>query len=150
MTISPSGAATVCSGDQLELICTLTDTGGFAVLVWNVTLIPKNAATPVSFARAISSSSPSDQLYSTLINSTSLIFSRVSSQNSSPLVSRLLFSPVSNHLNGTEVNCLNSWTSETSAVAGVNISNGNQIQGSYYNTELQKVGPAWCRRVTDL
>ena len=130
MTISPSGVATVCNGDQLELICTLTDTGSFTVLVWTVTLIPKNAATPTSLSLALSSDSPSDQTFHTIVsNSTNLTLSRISFQNSFPLVSRLLFSPVSNHLNRTEVNCLNSLTSETSPVAVINISNGNPIQG---------------------
>ena len=132
MTVSPSGVATVCSGDQLELNCSIAKTAGrFAILVWNVTLIPKSKATFMSLILpAISSDSPSDQTFHTVVsNSTNLTVSRISSQNSSPLVSRLLFSPVSNHLNGTEVNCLNSLTSEISSVAVINISNGNQIQG---------------------
>jgi hypothetical protein len=87
VTISPPGIATVCSGDQLELNFSVTDSGSFALLVWNVTLIPKNAATPVNYNRAISSSSPSDQTFRTVINSTYLTFSQ--------LISRLLFSPVS-------------------------------------------------------
>ncbi len=132
MIISPPGVATVCSGDQLELNCSITDSGGFTVLVWNVTLIPKNAATPVNYNQAISPSSPSDQTFRTLFNSTYLTFSRISPQNSSPLISRLLFSPVSDHLNGTQVNCLNSLTSETSSVAVVNISSGNPIQGKVH------------------
>jgi hypothetical protein len=127
--ISPSGVATVCSGGQLELNCTITDSEGFAVLVWEVTLTPENAATPVNYNQAISSSSPSDQTFQTAINSTNLTFSRISPQNSSPLISRLLISPVSDHLNGTEVNCMDSIASERSSVTVINISNGNPIQG---------------------
>ena len=130
MTISPSGVATVCSGGQLELNCTIIDNGNFALLVWNITLprVAENAATPVN-VQAISSDSPTDQTFHTVINSTNLTLSRISPPNSSPLVSRLLISPVSDHLNGTEVKCLNSLTSETSSVTVINISNGNPIQG---------------------
>ena len=123
VTISPSGVATVCSGGQLELNCTIADTGSFTVLVWNVILIPMN------LTQAVSSSSPSDQTLQNLINSTNLTFSRISPQNSFSLVSSLLISPVSDHLNGTKVKCINSMTSETSSVTIVNISNGNPIQG---------------------
>ena len=133
VTISPSGVATVCSGGQLELNCTVADTGGFAILVWNVILIPV-----LNYSQAISSDSPSDQAFQKVINSTELTFSRISSQNNLPLVSRLLISAVSNHLNGTEVNCINSLTSETSSITVVNISNGNPIQGM----TLYRVGNA--------
>ena len=131
VTISPSGVATVCSGDQLELNCTIADTGSFAVLVWNITLIPENAATSnsINHSRAIESAGPSDQILHLLINSTNLTFSRISPQSSFPLISRLLISPVSNHLNGTQVNCINSLTSESSSITVINISNGNPIQG---------------------
>ena len=130
MTISPFGVATVCSGDQLELKCSITDPGSFALLVWNITLVPENAATSNSTSRTQAiSAGPVHQIFHTMINSTNLTFSRISSQRNSPLVSRLLISPVSNHLNGTEVNCINSMTSETSSVTVINISNGNPIQG---------------------
>ena len=122
--ISPSGVATVCSGGQLELNCTITDTGSFALLVWNIILVPI-----LNLSQAVSSSSPSDQEFQNFINSTKLTFSRISSQGSSPLISRLLISAVSDHLNGTQVNCINSLTSETSSFTFVNISNGNPIQG---------------------
>ena len=127
VTISPSGVATVCSGDQLELNCTIADTGSFAIhaiLEWKIILIPV-----LNHSQAISSSSPSDQAFQKVINSTELTFSRTSSQNNLPLVSRLLISAVSDHLNGTQVKCINSLTSETPSVTFVNISNGNPIQG---------------------
>ena len=135
VTISPSGVATVCRGGQLELNCSIPDNGGFALLVWSVTLVAEN---PVN--QAISSSSPSDQIILAVINSTNLTFSRISSQNSLPLVSRLLISAVSDHLNGTKVKCVNSLTSETSSVTVINISNRNPIQGNnmyiYYSLEF--------------
>ena len=121
VTLSPSGVISVCNGGQLELNCTITDS---VLLVWNVSSI--NA--PMSITRTISSSSPFDQTVHAMINSTNLTFSRISAQHSSPLISRLLINPVSNHLNGTEVNCVNSMTSESSSVAVVNVSS-SLIQG---------------------
>ena len=141
VTISPFGVATVCSGDQLELNCSITDPGSFALLVWNITLIPENAATSNSTSRTQAiSAGPIDQTFHTMINSTNLTFSRISSQRSSPLISRLLFGPVSDSLNGTEVNCISSMTSETSSVTVVNISNGNPIQGMTLYSVFLEVG----------
>lgn len=96
--------------------------------MWNITLVAENTATPVN-VQAISSDSPSDQTFHAAINSTNFTYSRISPPNSSPLVSRLLFSPVNDYINGTEVSCVDSLTSERSSVAVINISNGNQIQG---------------------
>ena len=128
--MAPSGIVSVCNGDQLELTCTLTDSGSFSLLVWNVTLISDDATTPsVSFIRVISSSSPSNQRAQIVVNYTSLVFSRISAQNSFPFVSRLLISPVSSRVDGTEVNCLDAFTSESSSTTVVNITGGHPIQG---------------------
>ena len=121
VTISPSGVVTVCNGDQRGLTCAITDSGASAILVWNVTVI----SVPV----AISSSIPTNQAMHRTVDSTNITFSRVSPQNSSPLVSRLVMNPVSIYLNGTQVNCVDSLTSESSSVAVINVSNGNPIQG---------------------
>ena len=127
--IAPSGMVPVCNGDQLELTCTLIDSGSFSLLLWNVTLISDDAITPpVSFIRTISSSSPSDQTFQIVVNSTSLIFSRISAHNSIPFVSRLLINPVSSNLNGAEVKCLEVLTSESSSTTVINTSD-HPIQG---------------------
>lgn len=130
VTISHSGVVAVCSGEELELICTITDSGSFTILMWNVTVNAKvNAATSSSLDVAISSSSPTNQTIHRMVNSTNVTCFRISPQNSSPLVSRLFMNPVSNHLNGTQVKCVNAMTSESSSVAVINVSNGNPIQG---------------------
>ena len=122
VTISPSGVVTVCSGDQLELTCTITDSDTFTILRWNATEI-------TGLDVAVDTSSPTNQTRHRMINSTNITFSRISSQNSSPLVSRLLINPVSNQLNGTQVRCVNGITAQTSSVAVINVSIGNPIQG---------------------
>ena len=111
----------MCSGDQLELICAITDSGASAILVWNITVI----TVPV----AISSFSPTNQTMHSTVDSTNITFSRISPPNSSPLVSRLQMNPVSNHLNGTQVKCVDSLTSGTSSFVVINVTNGNPIQG---------------------
>jgi hypothetical protein len=101
VTISPSGVAPVCPGGQLELMCTTSTTGMF--LRWSFDLIRGNEATPTHFTRTIT---PSSLTMSYLIvNSVTFNFSRISAQNSLPLMSQLLIGPVIEGLNGIEVNC---------------------------------------------
>ena len=85
----------------------------------------------MSYTRAISLSSPSDQIARIVANTTSLSFSRISAQNSFPFISRLLISPVSRSVNGTEVNCLDAYTLESSSVVVINITSGHPIHGTY-------------------
>ena len=68
------------------------------------------------YERAISSSSPNDQTSYIMVNSTRFIFSRVSAQRTSPLISRVLIDPVSSGLNGTAVNCMDIITSNTASI----------------------------------
>ena len=134
VTIAPSGTISVCNGDQLELTCMITDSGhrSFSILVWNVTLISGDETIPpVTYTPAISPSSPTDQRIRRIVNSTSFTFSRISPQNSFPFVSRLLISSVSSRVDGTEVNCLDALTSESSSTTVVNITSGHPIQGMY-------------------
>ena len=135
MTISPSGIISVCSGDQLELTCTITDSRSFALLRWNVTLIPENATTPKVYDRTISSSSPSDQTAHLMINYTTITFSRISARNSFPFISRLLINPVSSSLNGAEINCVDAMTAESSPIVVINVTRGYLIRGRiiYYS-----------------
>ena len=97
--LSPSGIVTVCSGDQLELICTLTDPGS-SLLEWRIT-----STTSISVQQAIEAATPSDQISHFIVNSTSFTTSRISAQGQLPLVSRLLINPVTIGLNGTVVDC---------------------------------------------
>ena len=87
------------------------------------------------FTRAVTSLDPGYQIshVQLQVNSTVFNISRVSAQNTLPLTSRLLISPVSNNLNGTEVNCTNQETSETASTV-VSIINEDLIFG-----RLQKV-----------
>ena len=89
MTISPPGIISVCNGDQLELMCNKT-TGG--ILEWSFSLNPENVTNinNMRYDRVISSSSPEDQTSHILVNSIRFTFSRVSAQNSLPLVARLV------------------------------------------------------------
>ena len=124
--ISPSGMVSVCSGDQLELVCMITDSGAdFAVLQWNATLELNTTSLPMSSDRIILSLSWNDQYQQIMVNSTTLTFSRVSAPNEFPLVSRLLINPVTNDLS---VRCRDDITLESSAVV-VSVTNGHPIQG---------------------
>ena len=98
--LSPSGTESVCSGDQLELMCTLTDPGS-SLLEWSFT--PTTAS--MSIQRAIEAASPRDQISHFMVNSTLLTMSRISAEDQLPLVSSLLINPVTIGLNETVVSC---------------------------------------------
>ena len=103
VTISPSRVAPVCFGGQLELMCTTSLTG--RLLQWGFSLICGSDTTPTEFTRTIIASvSESGAMSYLIVNSVTFNFSRISAQNSLSLMSRLLISPVSRGLNGTEVN----------------------------------------------
>ena len=100
VTISPSGISfRVCDGDQLELMCIISDPG--SNLEW--TIAPATIFTGQS--RAIDAQGDQLQTLSFIINSTKFTFSRISTKDEFPLVSRLLISPVTTGLNETAVNC---------------------------------------------
>ena len=109
--MSPSGVAPVCSGGQLELMCTTSITGMF--LRWSFSLIRGSDTTPTYFTRTITPSVSTNEAMSYLIvNSVTFNFSRLSAQNSLPLMSQLLIGPADGQLNGTEVNCADLDSSE--------------------------------------
>ena len=108
--ISPSGVAPVCQvGDQLELMCTVT--GMFQT--WRFTAIPESGSAVTYMRNILSTRSSGVDSQPTTINTTIMItFSRISTQNELPLISRMVINTVSEGFNGTEVNCVNSVTSE--------------------------------------
>ena len=128
MTISPPGVAPVCSGDQLELTCTIT--GSF--LGWRFSVFRENATTATEFSRnIIPSGSASAAMSQFVLNSTTFDVSRTSAEDTMPLMSRLLINPVSNSLNGTVVNCEDVDTSELSSTTIIIIMT-ESLQGRDY------------------
>ena len=107
--ISPARTAYVCSGDQLELTCNTT--GQF--LEWSFSFIPNT--------RTLTSLSQTDQTSHLVVNSTTFSFSRISGENSLPLISRLLVNPVRETLNGTMVRCRDVVSSETTSTVVITI-----------------------------
>jgi hypothetical protein len=109
--ISPSPVAPVCqAGDQLELTCTSSG----AVHRWEFTVLPENmiyTTVPVSSAGTSGAPPP------LMISGSTITFSRLSGQGSSPLVSRTVVSPVTSGLNGTVVNCFEGISSTDSVAA---------------------------------
>ena len=102
VTLSPPGVAPVCSGGQLELMCT---TAGSA-LDWRFRVFLENETTLTDIRRVfVSSDSASTAMSLLMVNSTLFSFSRISARGSLPVESTLLIDPVSNNLNGTVVNC---------------------------------------------
>ena len=108
--ISPSAVAPVCQvEDQLELICTSTSTE--MVHRWEFTVFPEDVTyttTPLTSIGRI----PQPL---TIGTSAMITFSRLSDQGSSPLISRVVVSPVTGDINGTVVNCFEGISSTDSA-----------------------------------
>ena len=98
--ITPPVAPVCQEGDQLELTCNTT-TG--IDHQWKLIVLPGNVshtAAPVSSIGASGIPMP------LLIGSSTITFSRLSSQNALPLISRVTISPVGRGLNGTVVSCV--------------------------------------------
>ena len=101
VTLFPSGVAPVCSGDQLELTCTITE----EFLQWRFSIFRENETSATVVTRTVSSTGPA--MSQLIANSTVFNFSRISAHNSViPVMSRLVISPVSNGLNGTVMSCV--------------------------------------------
>ena len=81
---------------------TCTTTGSH--LEWRFNVIRENTTTAFEISRVIQTARPTSATMSQqVVNSTVFNFSRISAEGASPVVSRLLISPVSNGLNGTVI-----------------------------------------------
>lgn len=98
VTLSPSGDSVVCSGDRLNLTCSLT---GSNILEW--TFAP--ATIFMGLYRAIEANAPKNSDDSSMIGSSRFTFSKNSARGNLPLVSTLLIDPVTIDLNGIVINC---------------------------------------------
>ena len=97
MTISPPGIAGVCSGGQLELMCTTT--GEF--LQWRFS-VTSGLNDTLAVTRTIPAAVPAgDAMLQFVVNSTMFNFSRTSAEGSLPMISKVIIGPVSSSLNGT-------------------------------------------------
>ena len=102
--ISPPEIASVCSGDQLELMCNATG----SLLEWNLFHSIDETGTARHFIRrGIAADGPADlQMFTIEYNSTMFTFSKTSTQDSPILTSRVVINSVNDNLNGTVVICV--------------------------------------------
>ena len=108
----------VCEGKQLELTCSTN----VSILGWKSSPLQNEQGQVQTFMRFISSVGTSQQVSNMTVNSTLFNVSRVSSQDESPLVSRLVINPVTKSLNGTRVNCTElAMNNENAAMASTTI-----------------------------
>ena len=93
----------------------------------------------------VSSDGPSGEPPPVTINNAVITFSRLSSQDSLPLVSRLTISPVSSGLNGTVVNCFDCFSStESVATTTIRIIDPGKFGKKLYNLlRVETLGPGW-------
>ena len=103
MLISPPEIASVCMGDQLELMCNTTG----SLLEWNLSHIDKAGTSRQFIRRGITANGEADaQMYTVEYNSTMFTISRISAQESPVLSSRLFIDGVNDSLNSTVVTCV--------------------------------------------
>ena len=121
----------MCSGDQLDLICTITG----ELLQWRFRVIRGNETIATEIRRTITSTGSA--MSNLVVNSTMFNFSRISAHNHSsmPVISRLVISPVSNGLNGTVMNCVDVDAAEISSTTVI-IGEKGALQGIAYATRL--------------
>ena len=91
----------VCEGGELSLMCSTN----VSILSWTTSPLQNDQGQVLTFMRSTASEGVSQQISTMMVNSTFFNISRVSGQDESPLVSRLVINPVSVGLNGTRVNC---------------------------------------------
>ena len=109
----PPNIAPVCSGDELELTCVVPG----RALDWNVS-IPGMLPEFSTFKHTLTSVERSSPNHTITINgSNSFVFSRISPQDSQPLISRLLISPATGAVNGTVVICADRETRNSSSTS---------------------------------
>ena len=113
----------VCSGDQLNLTCSLT---GSNILEW--TFAP--ATIFMGLYRAIEANTPKNSDDSSVIGSSRFTFSKSSARGNLPLVSTLLIDPVTIDLNGIMINCTDIFSLE-SATSIVYVVNRQSESGKY-------------------
>ena len=107
----PPNIAPVCGGDELELTCAVSG----RALEWNVS-IPWMLPEFSTFKHSLTSVERSSPDHTITINgSNSFVFSRISPQDSQPLISRLLISPTTGAVNGTVIICTDRETRNSSS-----------------------------------
>ena len=89
------------AGDQLVLTCSVTG----AFLRWEFTVI-RESGSPVTFMPNVIADGPSGVASPVMVNSTTFTFSRLSAQDSSPLISWMTINHVSEGLNGVQMSCM--------------------------------------------
>ena len=126
VTINSTGlkadVAPVCSGDELDLTCTARPA---RVLEWSVTLMPPENEAMALDLFTVDSVVSTFPVHTVTVNaSVMFIFSRISPPNSQPLISRLLISPATSVVNGTEVVCADRETRDSASTI-VNVVHNN-------------------------
>ena len=112
MTISPSPRADLCRvGDYLDVKCSINET----ILRWELVQIGRDAFVQ----RDITSTQKSQEIVT--VDSTVLVFSRISELGAQPLESTLEISSVGQSLNGSTITCMESSTRDMAPMATTTI-----------------------------
>ena len=119
----------MCNGDQLDLTCNIT-LG--STVEWSTFGIPEGGMTPVRYGRLFLNNGPNQAPVDLTVKSVLFNFSRLSTANALPLVTRPVISPVISGINGAEVICQDALTHNSSSTTIIVI-NGYFIPGTWAN-----------------
>ena len=123
VTISPSGTALVCDGDQFEFTCHIMG----RVLEWDINVLVEDDR----FKSVLDSVSQTLPSHTVTVNATiKFVFTRISPPNSRPLTSRLVINQAdSGIINGTVVSCADRETRTNSSSTIINVITDQVIMG---------------------
>ena len=130
LTLSPMTVAPVCNvGDPLQLTCTAS----VEFISWSFTVVNQQGRDE-EVTIFITAGAPFNQAMPIVVNSTTFMLLRNSSQNATPLIATLSINSVSIGLNGTVVNCMDPGNSMTSASTIIQIIDNSQSElDNYYS-----------------
>ena len=122
--LSPMMVAPVCLGDPLQITCTAP----VEFLRWSILRLNEQGTFEKITNDVIMNSRDPNQMIQTRVNSTTVTFTRTSSQGASPLTSTLSVESVRMDLNEKVVRCMDIENPMTSASTTIQIFEGNQSE----------------------
>ncbi|MCG8624496.1 MAG: hypothetical protein MJE68_21195 [Proteobacteria bacterium] len=135
LTLLPMSVAPVCrAGDPLQLTCTAS----VEFLRWNILRANEQGTLVDVINREIINSRDDYRTRNTPLDSSVIIFMRISDQEDSPLVSALSIDSVNIALNGTVVNCTDLANPMTSVSTAIQIIDTSQSESTNIKSLILK------------
>ena len=136
LTLSPMMVAPVCHvGDPLQLTCTAP----VEFLRWSILRVNEQGTLERITNDVKVNSRDDSQMVQTRVNSTTITFTRISTQGASPLTSTLSVDSISTDFNGKVVRCINVANPMISASTTIQIIDSNQSESPYFHINYNRL-----------